>query len=178
MTLPARLCPSTLLALTVLALPAPVWARARSVPRVCPADVQAAVDAACPCDGRLLPDGSTTPWKSHGQYVSCANHARGALRRAGCVPDSDRQTMARCAAHSNCGRPTVVVCCLTDTGTCTDPEPGDGVAGGSCSNDMSRGCDSDDDCTTTHAKLMRNEDACYAIDGDAVDGSVCTACDY
>lgn len=148
-------------------------ARHSREPVPCPADVAAAVEAVCPCDGQAE---TGEPWKSHGRYVRCVARFRNALRRAGCLAADDLREVSRCAARSTCGKANAVVCCLYDGGTCTDPEPGDEVADGFCSNDSQRACDTDDDCSLVHARLMQNEDACYAIDGDALTGSICSAC--
>jgi hypothetical protein len=85
----------------LLALPAGAMARrGKPEPIPCPADVTAALEAACPCDTAV----------NHGQHVRCIAHFRNLLRRSGCMTDEARSLM-RCAARSTCGRPSAVVCC-------------------------------------------------------------------
>src|SRR5207247_4586446 len=48
-------------------------------------------------------------------------HLRNALRKAGCLTADTRRTLARCAARATCGKETAVLCCTTETGTCSDP---------------------------------------------------------
>src|SRR5438128_1587752 len=92
----------------------------------CPADVGAALAAACPCSNV----------KNHGQYVSCVVRFRNGLRKQKCLTAETQRTIARCAARSTCGKPTAVLCCtVTGTGTCNgDPMPNDGTKAGTCSN--------------------------------------------
>jgi hypothetical protein len=154
-------------------------AKGRPGPITCPADVGAAVATTCPCNGRMLPNGSVQPWRNHGQYVSCIVRYRNALRKAGCfTDDSVRRTFARCAARSTCGKTDAVLCCISETGTCNnDPKPGDGMAAGTCSNDPAVACDVATDCTTTHARIARDATSCAAAGGtDGGSGSVCVAC--
>lgn len=116
-------------------------------PGPCPTDAAVALIEACPCDGKVLANGSVQPWRNHGQYVSCVVRLRNQLRKAGCLSDEMRRTVARCAARSTCGKTSVVRCCVSDTGTCNDPTPGDAMPAGVCSNDAARPCDVDADCT-------------------------------
>jgi hypothetical protein len=150
----------------------------RPEPVTCPEDVVAAIAETCPCDGTVLPDLSVQPWRNHGKYVSCVVRYRNALRKAGCfTDDSIRRTLARCAARSTCGKTTSLRCCTYDLGTCNDPTPGDLVAAGTCSNDVALVCDTDAECTTSRAHLVRDADACTADGGTVVDGgSVCEVC--
>ncbi len=146
------------------------------VPGNCPPDVGAALAAACPCDG----SGPGQSWKNHGGYVSCVVHLRNDLRKAGCLDDAAKRTIARCAARSTCGKPGAVLCCVYDTsGTCSDLLPGDLVAAGVCSNDATKPCDTATDCITATGgpKLKRTADKCIAKGGTPVGGgSVCSAC--
>jgi hypothetical protein len=163
-----------LLVLGCLALPAGASAKRRTVPLACPADVAAAVDAACPCDGKLLSDGSLGDWRSHGRYVSCVAHFRNRLRKAGCLTDDERRSVTSCAARSTCGSQTVIICCLTDPGACVI---GADDASGTCAGDPSLACDVDEDCDVVHARLTRDDGTCDTLGGDTSDGSVCTACE-
>src|SRR4029077_19955408 len=104
-------------------------------------------------------------WRNHGQYVSCIVHFRNALRKAGCLTADARRTVARCAALSTGGKQAAVLCCLSETGTCSDPAPGDGTAAGTCSNDAGLACDTAADCTKTHARIASDEAACVAPGG-------------
>lgn len=162
-----------------LALPALVEAKGRPAPVSCPedGDVGAMLSEACPCDGKLLPTGEVEPWRNHGKYVSCVVRLRNALRKAGCLDDTAKRTIARCAAKSTCGKPGRVLCCAYDLGECSDPMPGDLVAAGVCSNDPALACDTAADCTKSSASLASDEAACTERGGVAVGGgSVCDAC--
>lgn len=148
-------------------------------PVPCPDDVALALAEACPCEGKTMPDASVSPWKNHGQYVSCVVRLRNALRKSGCLTDDARRSIARCAARSTCGKTSAVLCCVVDeTGLCNDPMPGDLVAAGVCSNDALLACDTDAGCTKTHAALAKDDAACMASGGAVVSGggSVCEAC--
>jgi len=76
-----------------------ILAAAPARAQTCPvADVQAAIDQACPCGG----------FRNHGQYMKCVRKQVGQLAQAGC----DVSERIRCAASSVCGRPhSPVVCC-------------------------------------------------------------------
>lgn len=160
-----------------LVFAAGAWAK-RPEPVTCPDDVVASVAETCPCEGKVMPDLSVRPWRNHGQYVSCVVRYRNALRKAGCFTDkSVRRTIARCAARSTCGRANRVRCCTYELGTCSDPNPGNLIAEGTCSNDALITCDVDADCTASSARLRRDADACTLDGGVVVDGgSVCEAC--
>ena len=96
-----------------LIVPAGLMAKGRPGPITCPLDIAAAIDAACPCDGQPLPNGGVQPWRNHGKYVSCVVRLRNALRKGRCfTDDSQRRTLARCAARSTCGKTGAVLCCL------------------------------------------------------------------
>jgi hypothetical protein len=126
-----------------------------------------------------MPDDSIEPWKNHGKYVSCVVHLRNDLRKAGCLTDDARRTVARCAARSTCGKADRVLCCVpTETGTCNDPAPGDMVVAGTCSNDPSVACDTNGGCTKSEAHVAKDADACAANGGAVVlgGGSACTPC--
>ncbi len=147
-------------------------------PIPCPADIAAALAATCPCAGSPQPDQSVAPWKNHGQYQRCVVHFRNALRKSGCfTDDSVRRSIARCAAHSTCGKDTVL-CCTYDLGTCNDPTPGNGLKEGVCSNDATVACDVAADCTKSDAQIVHDTAACAANHGVVVvgGGSVCSPC--
>jgi len=138
----------------------------------CPPDVGAALAATCPCDG-----GPGQPWKNHGTYVSCVVRYRNDLRKAGCLDDTAKRTIATCAARSTCGKEGAVLCCVYDTsGTCT---VADGAATGICSNDATKACDTATDCiTATGPRVSRHPEGCTDNGGTIVvgGGSVCSAC--
>ena len=146
-------------------------------PIPCPTDVGAALVAACPCSGATQPGASVAGWRNHGQYVKCMVHLRNALRKSGCLTDDERRTVARCAAHSTCGKDTVL-CCHYDLGTCNDPMPGDMVLAGTCSNHPTVPCDVNADCTTSTSGIVHEATACTSDGGVVVDGggSVCSPC--
>jgi hypothetical protein len=150
-----------------LALPAAIMAKGKPQPMPCPPDVVAAVASACPCASS----------SNHGQYVRCVVHMRNALRKGGCLTGDALKTMARCAAHSTCGKEKVL-CCHYVLGTCNDPMPGDGVKAGVCSNDAMLACDTAADCTTSSSHISQDATACMADGGVVVagGGSVCTPC--
>jgi len=65
------------------------------------ANARAAVAANCDCVGAL----------THGAYVKCAvQQANTVLINPSC-----KGAVKKCAAHSTCGKPTAVTCCLTTT---------------------------------------------------------------
>jgi hypothetical protein len=65
------------------------------------ANARAAVVANCNCTGELR----------HGAYVSCAaQQANAVLTNKSCAG-----FVKKCAAHSTCGKPNAVTCCLTTT---------------------------------------------------------------
>ena len=110
---------STIVSVLAFALIVPVlaWGKGKPEPITCPDDVTVAMDATCPCDGKMLPTGSMEPWKNHGQYVSCVVRFRNALRKAGCLSGDQKRTIARCAARSTCGKTDTVLCCTAAVGT-------------------------------------------------------------
>ena len=142
----------------------------------CPPDVGAALAAACPCDA----SSGGQAWKNHGGYVSCVVHFRNDLRKAGCLDDTGKTTIARCAARSTCGKPNTVLCCfynLSNTcvpGSCTDVPPSTAC----CSNDSTAPCATDTDCITASGpRLKSSADNCIAQGGTPVGGgSVCSTC--
>ena len=110
-------------------------------------------------------------------FVSCVVRFRNALRKAGCLSDDQKRTIARCAARSTCGRTDTILCCTAETGTCmNDPLPGDLTAAGTCSNDPLVACDMDVDCTKMVGALSHDADACTTGGGTAASGSVCSGC--
>ena len=142
----------------------------------CPDDVGVALAAACPCDA----DANAQGWKNHGKYVSCVVHYRNGLRKAGCLDDNAKRTIAKCAARSTCGKEGAVLCCVYDTsGVCVgDPVPGDTVAAGTCDNEATTLCDTDTACiTATGPRVSRHAEGCTDNGGTVVGGgSVCSAC--
>jgi hypothetical protein len=146
-------------------------------PAECPADLALAVATACPCDGLGRADGGVDPWRNHGRYVSCTVRYRNALRKAGCLTDEAKRTIARCAARSTCGKDGAVLCCVYEPCECSDPLPGDGTAAGVCSDDALTACDTDADCTKSTSSVARDEAACLERGGTPVGtGSVCAPC--
>jgi hypothetical protein len=109
---------------------------------------------------------------------------RNDLRKAGCLDDAAKRSIAKCAARSTCGKKEGFTrCCFYDTsGICEgDPSPGDTVAGGTCSNsgDTPVACDTDTDCITVlrGPKLSSSSENCTDHGGvDIGDGSVCGGC--
>jgi len=157
----------------LLSVPAGSWSmgngngHGRPQPLTCPEDVAAAIAERCRCDDQ----------RNHGQYVRCVVRFRNALRKADCLDAEAKRTIARCAARSTCGKPTAVLCCFTQLGTCSDPTPGNLMAEGTCSDDVEVACDVDGDCSTTRARIARDEAACTASGGTpGGQGSVCGAC--
>jgi hypothetical protein len=149
----------------------------------CPTDtsaagIEAAIDATCPCAGKSG-DSGPVAWRNHGQYVSCVVRYRNALRKAGCfADDSVRREVARCAARSTCGKSSdVVLCCHYQLGTCSDPNPADNIAAGTCSNGGAA-CNASADCTQSSASLAHDDAACTTDGGVVVvgGGSVCAPC--
>jgi hypothetical protein len=163
------------LSVVLLASASTVFAKPPQAGGVCPPDVGAALATACPCDG-----GPGQPWKNHGGYVSCVVRYRNDLRKAGCLDDIAKRTIAKCAARSTCGKDGAVLCCVYDTsGVCVgDPVPGDTVAAGTCDNDATKACDTDTDCiTATGPRVSRHAERCTDNGGTVVGGgSVCSAC--
>lgn len=166
-------------ALGMLLSPASSFAkRGRPEPISCPADVDAAIEAECPCAGETIGQDVTQPWRNHGQYVRCVKKYRNQLRKADCLDRAGLRSMSRCAARSTCGKPDRVVCCLSMVDTCSDPVPGDQLMEGICGDDADRPCDSEVDCTRTRARMKRTEEACLEAGGTvAGEGSLCTACE-
>lgn len=161
----------------LLVLPAAALAKRTHQPVSCPADVDAALAAACPCPGTTLPDGVVTPWRNHGQYVRCVVHARTAFRKAVCLSHDAQRSVAHCAARSSCGKAgEPITCCVPGSGTCSDPTPGDGLKQGVCSNDATRACDVATDCPELHAQQAVDPAACAALGGAPGAGSMCNPC--
>jgi hypothetical protein len=181
MHLPIRMLSIVTLGLILTATPAVAkpGRPGRGDGATCPTDVAASLAGSCPCEGRTAPDGTVTPWRNHGQYVSCVARARNQLRRQGCLPDELRRIAQRCAAKSTCGKADAVLCCVITPGACVgDPMPGDGTSAGTCADDATRACDADAHCATaTGPTLASSADACTARGGTpSGSGSVCTAC--
>ena len=161
-----------LLAVAVAA--ATIAPTASALAQSCPTDIGAALAAACPC----ADDGHGQAWKNHGQYVKCVVHFRNDLRKAGCLDDAAKRTIASCAARSTCGKDGAVLCCVYDTsGVCSDPLA-DGVPAGTCSNDATIACDTNADCITASGpKVKRHDTTCTDHGGTVVGtGSVCSTC--
>ena len=153
----------------ILMAPPGAIAKRPPAPTSCPTDLAAAVAQACPCEG------GAQAWKNHGKYVSCVVRFRNSLRKARCLDDASRRTMARCAARSSCGKPGAVVCCPVHPGTCSDPTP-DGVKAGSCANDPAVACDRDAECAERRGHVTRDEASCVAGGGVSDGpGSVCAS---
>jgi len=166
-----------LVLLAICLAPGLAAAKGKPEPVECPGDVAAALAATCPCDGSPQADSTVVPWRNHGQYVRCVVHLRNAYSKAGCIDDSLKRSLARCAARSTCGKEGTVLCCKYDLGTCSDLVPGDATASGTCSNEGSVVCDVDADCTTSQSSVAHNDGACLAHGGvDVGAGSACPAC--
>jgi hypothetical protein len=167
-----------LMIIACLVLTGDAWAKRRP-PVPCPSkiDMAAELRATCPCAGRTRPDGSVAPWRNHGGYVSCVAHFRNKLRKRHCLTRDDTRTMGRCAAHSTCGKPKLLLCCVVETGTCNDPVQGDLALAGTCSNDPTLACDSDVNCIKSIGHIVRDEASCTS-DGGVIGmaGSVCDRC--
>jgi hypothetical protein len=152
--------------------------RGKPGPVQCPTDVFAALDLACPCPGRPLDStGMVAPWRNHGQFVSCVAHFRNALRKGHCADPSSMRSIVRCAARSSCGREDAVLCCRYTTGMCSDPNPADLVAQGTCSNGGAA-CNADADCTQSSARVVHDAASCTSDGGVVVPGggTVCAPC--
>ena len=164
-------------ALLLLPFAAVAMGKGKPAPITCPTDVVLAMDEQCPCAGKMLPDGSVAAWRNHGQYVSCVVHLRNALRKAGCLTADMRRTLARCASRSTCGKTMAELCCVTEMGVCSDPNPGDGTAAGTCSNAVEMACDTNADCTATLPHIAPDDTTCMARGGTSAGaGSVCDPC--
>ena len=79
--------------------------------KVAAARAQVAND--CPCDH------NDPPATNHGQYVKCAAgvaNDRSALAEndPNFLPHSCKGAVKKCAAHSTCGKPGFVTCCITN----------------------------------------------------------------
>jgi hypothetical protein len=168
---------SSFLTIALLAIAGPAFAQsACPTDGSCPADVGACLAESCPCSA----PGNAPAWKNHGQYVKCVVHLRNDLRKAGCLDDDAKRTIAKCAAKSTCGKKeSFTRCCFYDTsGVCSDTVA-DGVPAGTCSNDAAIACDTSTDCITVTSgpKLSSSAENCTDRGGvDIGDGSVCGGC--
>ena len=140
----------------------------------CPTDVGACLAESCPCAA----DHGGQAWRNHGQYVKCVVHLRNDLRKAGCLDDAAKRTIASCAARSTCGKEGAVLCCVYDSSqTCSDTVA-DGVPNGTCSTSGAV-CDTATDCITVvkGPKVSRHDTSCTDHGGTIVgSGSVCGGC--
>jgi len=129
----------------------------------CPADVSTAVAQCCPCDA--------PSFINHGGYVHCVAHAANALRKAGCLDDSARRSIKKCAARSTCGKPGFVTCCQPQPGVC-------GPSGECARTDPPVSCTTDEDCPPqVRCTTKRSEELCLAAGGTpGAPGSCCGAC--
>jgi len=59
------------------------------------------IDQLCPCDG---PRGTTTPWKNHGEYVSCVSKSANSFKKLGLITEEEKGEIVSQAASSNCGK--------------------------------------------------------------------------
>jgi hypothetical protein len=163
--------------LTIAAL-AFLSSQVMAAPKACDADAvaaaQAAIAAACPCDGQTAEDGSIVPWERHGQYVRCVAHTTRdqIANSAGALSRRCLRTSVRCAARSTCGKPDAVACRLHDD--CVgDSATGDGTADGSCASDAALACDTSSDCPVLRCGVRRSADLCTAQGGEGSPGSCC-----
>ena len=166
---------SSFLVVALLASTGPVFAQsACPTDGSCPTDVGACLAESCPCAA----DHGGNAWKNHGQYQKCVVHLRNDLRKAGCLDDEAKRTIASCSARSTCGKEGAVLCCVYDTSaTCSDLTP-NGVAEGVCSDDGSP-CDTATDCirVVSGPKVKRHAETCTDHGGtDVGGGSVCGGC--
>ncbi len=129
----------------------------------CPADVGAAVAQCCPCDA--------PSFTNHGGYVRCVAHAANALRKAGCLDDSARRSIKKCAARSTCGKPGFVTCCQSRPGVC-------GPNGECTRTDPPVSCTTDEECPPqVRCTTKRSVELCVAAGGTpGAPGSCCGAC--
>jgi len=126
----------------------------------CPADVGAAVATCCDCGA----------FPNHGQYVRCVAHATNALRKAGCLDQSARTSLKRCAARSTCGKPGFVTCCRSVAGVCLE---------GTCvGTDPAVTCTTNEECPIkSRCSIKHDADSCLAVGGTpGTASSCCNAC--
>jgi hypothetical protein len=130
----------------------------------CAADLQAAIDACCPCDD--------AQFSSHGRYVRCVAHATNALRRAGCLDRGAHKALRRCAARSTCNKPEgFVTCCRARSGVCR----GNGVCAGT-RGEGAVACETDDQCPPrVRCSVKSDEQRCLDKGGTPGTGSCCGA---
>jgi hypothetical protein len=141
-------------------------------------EIQAALDAACPCDAAT----------SHGTYVRCiARKLRelsacsldaDSVRRCGPVPRGCIGKIRRVASRATCGKADSVTCCMPKQHDCVgDPAPGDGKKEGTCSG-TKRPCDRVTDCLLSSCHLAPNAEHCRLAGGTLGRGKHCrSACD-
>ena len=160
--------------LAVLVSPAP--GHSTCDPRTDPdrsdiANARAAVAAACDCAAPT----------THHAYVGCAaQQAQTALNNKGCVG-----FVEKCAAHSTCGRPGRVTCCLTtSTGTscrikrdgahCTARQGTVGSCSSCCDACPTPGSGPSCTTTTTLPPTCPAGQECALVRGPSGEGCVCT----
>ncbi|MEO6026866.1 MAG: hypothetical protein ABIR79_08390, partial [Candidatus Binatia bacterium] len=102
-----------MISLVLLGSAGPALAQSACPAQGCPTDVGACLAESCPCTAPG--NGNGASWKNHGQYVKCVVHLRNDLRKAGCLDNDAKRTIARCAARSTCGKEGFVLCCVYDT---------------------------------------------------------------
>ena len=141
---------------------------ASAKPKACdPAAVEAAIasiDEACACDGG---------WKNHGQYVKCVTRAKKSAAREAGLSNKCLNGAMSCAARSSCGTVGEVDCSVTTAGVCSDANPGDEVAEGTCDLDGAA-CDTDADCAgESTCEVAESSEACATAGGTAVGIGCC-----
>jgi hypothetical protein len=119
--------------------------------------VQAAVDAACPCDAAT----------NHGKHVSCVAHVVKDLSRQGLVPTNCKGKVKRCAARSTCGKKPGFVTCTVPTDVC---DPGTLT----CLGNPTLACATDADCGT-RCRTKSSAEKCPAP-GVVGSGTCCASC--
>ena len=135
------------------------------------ATAAAEIAASCPCEGKTSPAGEVTPWKNHGQYVSCVTRERNRLAKQLDLSKSCIRSATRCAARSTCGKKEgFVTCRIPDL--CSDTAP-DGVAAGTCSDDPTIACDTAADCPVLRCTIKSSSERCDDQGGISGTGSCC-----
>jgi len=183
-----------ILTLPVLAIFASATiAAAKQAP--CDADAVAAaraeIDAACPCAGQVdEQSGLTVSWKNHGKYVSCVAKATKSQAKDNGIARNCLKGVVPCAANSTCGKKDEIACILSSPGTCdlvgtcdsggacqADADCPEGEACtvvGSCADDQTKACASDDDCVVQSCAVMSAEDCTEVLGGDVATGTCCS----
>jgi hypothetical protein len=146
------------------------------------ASARAQADARCDC--------ATAP--NHDRYVACVVGTAKDLVRRGLLPRQCRNTVARCAARSTCGRPGATVCCRSDAEgrhRCRIRSAGDGCVappGGSacvaaqpsCCGACAGGCGTSPTTTTLPSSTCTSDGQCDDGNGCSQDRCADGACHH